>query len=189
MPPTIDDYKDLLDSILEAEGWPAFTDDPDDPGGPTKGGITLKTLQGYWAPIERGIADLKMLPEEYAREIYFRQYVLAPHFDKITYGPLQRQVVNAGVLHGPRRSIQLLQEAVHVTRDGILGPITLAELEFEANEVVPLFVAMQCRYMARLVTDNYRDRQKQGMALHRDLSKFAAGWINRATEPLLAEFS
>ena len=48
------EIKDCLEKILEREGWPKYTDHPDDRGGPTKGGITLGTLRSWRGQIRLG---------------------------------------------------------------------------------------------------------------------------------------
>ena len=54
---------DIAQEILKAEG--GFVSDPDDPGGPTKFGVTLKTLRRLGHDLNNygriDIADLKQL--------------------------------------------------------------------------------------------------------------------------------
>ena len=65
---------DIAQQILKAEG--GFVNDPDDPGGPTNYGVTLKTLRRlghYFNQDGRvDIADLKQLSATQAVQILYR---------------------------------------------------------------------------------------------------------------------
>ena len=63
---------DIAQEILKAEG--GFVSDPDDPGGPTKFGVTLKTLRRLGHDLNNygriDIADLKQLSAIPAVQIF-----------------------------------------------------------------------------------------------------------------------
>ena len=67
----------IIDAILRREG--GFVDHPADQGGPTKYGVTQRTLKQY-----RGrsvtVGDLRDLGESEARLIYQRLYITGPGF-------------------------------------------------------------------------------------------------------------
>ena len=69
------DLKTELTKILEREGWPTYTDHPDDRGGPTKGGITLSTLRSWRGQPKLGEKSLKELKYSEALSILNQQYV------------------------------------------------------------------------------------------------------------------
>lgn len=119
----------IIDYLLDVEGWPKYTNNPNDKGGPTRGGITLRTLRSWPGYAAAEAETLKSLPDYIARQIYANMYIETPKFDKIDDALLRWQIVDAGVLHGPARTKHWLQEAVGLTGsdvDGILGPKTLS---------------------------------------------------------------
>ena len=65
---------DIAQEILKAEG--GFVNDPDDPGGPTNYGVTLKTLKQLGHDLNQDgrvdIADLKQLSATQAVQILYR---------------------------------------------------------------------------------------------------------------------
>lgn len=165
----------IVDHILKSEGWPKYGNDPNDRGGPTKGGITLGTLQDFRGRAV-GVEELQNLTEAEAREIYEWRYIVTPKFDQIADDLLRLQVVDAGVLSGPGRAVQWLQEAAGVAIDAALGPRTLAAVAAQPAHAVALrFAAARIAGLARIVS---RDPSQ---------SKFVLGWMNRATSFLTHE--
>lgn len=164
---------DPISDILKREGWPAYTNRPEDRGGPTKGGITLKTYAAYLGrPVT--IAQLQALEEPTARKIYEFTFIVQPGFGAIRDRRVRDYLIDIGVTSGPARSIRYLQRAVGgLTVDGVLGPKTAAA----ANAVDPTalllrLVAIRCRMMAADVQDNP------------DQLPNIEGWITRAVQPL-----
>ena len=115
----------IIDDIIKREG--GYTDHPDDKGGPTKYGITLNTLKEY-----KGTSitkdDVILLSREEAKEIYKALYIIKPHFDKIPDPRVRAIVIDAGVNHGIGKATRLLQRALAVTDDGVLGSETEEQL-------------------------------------------------------------
>jgi lysozyme family protein len=101
----------IIDDIIRREG--GFVNHPNDRGGPTKYGITAKTL-GSWRQLGRVAtrSEVAALIKAEAREIYRQRYIVAPGFDAITHAALQALLVDAGVHSGPRRAVRWLQEAL-----------------------------------------------------------------------------
>ena len=174
---------DIIDSIEKSEGWPKFTDHPDDKGGPTKGGITLATLE-HWRqrPCEK--ADLKALDRHEARQIYQQMYIDDPGFRFITESLLRYQVVDCGVLHGPRRASKWLQQAINaqskavfngqtVKVDGRFGPASqalLTQLRHHSDRINLRIATCRIRFLGRIVG---RDPSQ---------ARWINGWLNRATK-------
>ncbi|MGE0109756.1 MAG: glycoside hydrolase family 108 protein [Bdellovibrionales bacterium] len=171
--------QDILDDILRREGWPTYTNDPSDRGGPTKGGITLATLAA-WRGNPVTAEDVRDLGEAEARAIYESEYITKPCFDKITNDLLRAQVVDAGVLHGQSTAIKWLQAIAGVKTDGCFGPVSQGAVNaMSARDVGIKFAALRIRFIGAIVSKNYQARQS-GLT-QKDQSRFASGWLNRAT--------
>jgi len=119
---------DLLDRVLEEEGWPTFTVDPADHGGPTKGGVTLRDLERH-----RGracsVAELQALEEPEARAIFTKQYITDWNFERIEDDWVRAFVVDTGILQGQPEAAMMLQRVLGVDQDASIGPVTLAAAE------------------------------------------------------------
>jgi lysozyme family protein len=110
---------DFIDDIIVREGGDRETNDPADPGGRTKYGIS-----------ERGNPDLwKDGPPTYAkaRARYIERYVMP--FNGIKDHSLLVQLVDWGVTSGPKAVVQILQQLVGAKVDGVLGPKTVEKVE------------------------------------------------------------
>lgn len=172
------DNSKIIDHILEAEGWPKYTNHPADKGGPTKGGITLRTLRSVQPAA--AINDLKLLTEDKARQIYETQYIISPGFAMIKDDLLRWQVVDAGILSGPFQATKWLQEVVKAARDikidGVFGPKTAQAVNLlEPHSTGLRFAANRGRGLMRIVSDNPSQ------------SVWAAGWMNRCMSFVLLE--
>jgi lysozyme family protein len=117
----VNDIKNCLTEILEREGWPTYTEHPDDRGGPTKGGITLSTLRSWRSQPKLGEKSLKSLTHIEALAILHSRYVSCNGIDKLQNNPLKYQVIDNAVLSGPFLAIKDLQKSIQVEEDGIIG--------------------------------------------------------------------
>lgn len=160
----------IIDDIIRREG--GFINHPNDRGGPTKYGITAKTL-GNWRNLGRLATsdEVAALTEAGAREIYRHRYIVEPGFDAIAHPALQVLLVDAGVHSGPQKAVKWLQEALGVTADGVIGSKTRAALAAtDQSKLYNKVLAARLRHLGRLIT---HDPQQ---------SVFAAGWMNRMAE-------
>lgn len=142
----------ILSEIIRREGS-AFTNDPVDPGGPTKYGITLRTLRQARGP-DTTVHDLQELTEAEARDIYAWLYV-QPF--ETTYGgdpDLLHLIVDGAVNHGVARMQGWLNEINSVN----------------PSEIYQAVLRRRIRFYGRIITDRP------------SLSKYAAGWANRIAE-------
>lgn len=120
-----------LAHVLAMEG--GYTNDPNDPGGPTNFGITLGVFAD-WRKItltaanrKSLIRDLKAIDPATVREIYRRRYWDTAHCAEIP-APLALMHFDAAVNHGVGTAIRFLQEAVGASIDGEIGPATRAAI-------------------------------------------------------------
>lgn len=116
------DFDSFLDRLFKREG--SFSNDAKDKGGPTSFGITMAVLAS-WRSSPVTPDDVKHLTRSEAASIYERIYFVN---HKIGLLPVEiaEQVFDFGVLSGPLRAIQALQECLGITADGVIGSMTIA---------------------------------------------------------------
>lgn len=158
----------IIDDIIRREG--SYVDHPADRGGPTKYGITLKTLSD-WRGRSSTADDVKKLTEVEAREIYRERYMTAPKLHLITDVKVRALAVDCAVNHGPQQAVKLLQLSARVFPDGIFGPKTRDAV----NNMTPS--ALYARLCAARV-------RYYGQIIRKDSTQhvFAEGWANRVAE-------
>jgi lysozyme family protein len=167
----------MIDDILRREG--GFVDHPVDRGGPTKYGITQKTLSAYLGRAAL-TSEVNSLSEDVARDIYERNYYFAPRIDRLP-GLIQPFVFDCAVNHGPRRAIKFVQSLCNqagyqplLSEDGAMGPNTRRAAEWAQREMGPVFLQAlveERRNFYRLIVRSDPSQQV-----------FLAGWMNRANE-------
>lgn len=156
-----------LAHVLEMEG--GWSDDPHDPGGPTNRGLIVSDLAAYRgvnvtpANRPRLVSELKTITEETLRDIYHKQY-WQPAACPAMPARLAFFHFDAAVNHGLKGAARLLQQALGVTDDGDIGPITLR--------------AANTSNTAECI-DRYAERRR---ARYRSLPhfwRFGRGWLRR----------
>lgn len=159
----------LVQRLINREG--GYVDHPLDRGGPTNMGITLGTLR-IWRDEEVTPDDVRNLTHDEAHRIYYNMYWKAPGLSSLTSSAeLNEMLFDAAVHHGPTKAIKLLQTALGVTDDGLIGPKTQrAATTFPPSETAAYFMAGRVAYLGRIIT------QSPGQAV------FAAGWFRRMQE-------
>ena len=118
------DFSPVIGFTLPAEGGDRYTNDPHDPGGPTRFGITLAGLSAY-RKRRCSAADVQMMTQLEAVAIYNVDYWHPVGGPSLPAG-LDLVVFDFGVNAGPVRSAQLLQRVLGLVQDGQVGPKTLA---------------------------------------------------------------
>jgi len=171
---------EITAEIVKREG--GYVNDPDDPGGPTKYGVTIHTLRRI-----RGratIADVKALTVADAVEIYKRHYFRRPKIDQLP-ASLQATVYDMQVNAGGN-AIKILQRlmaefGVKVTVDGALGPQSIgavAQVYAKAGDyLVDAYGVARRNYYFRLA-----DRRPASRKYARTRRGGKGGWIKRAEE-------
>lgn len=182
----------LAREIVAREG--GFVNDPDDPGGATKHGVTLGTLRALGRDItgdgQITEADIRALTPEIAADIFVEHYFHRPGIGRLPR-MLQPSVfdmqVNAGA-HAVRILQRMLGEMGHALAvDGVLGPLTAAAAHAAAAERPDLIadaygIARRNYYYA--LGDARPPLRK--FARRRDGGK--GGWIVRAEEFISPRF-
>lgn len=115
--------------IVAREG--GYVNDPDDPGGPTKYGVTLATLRRLNRDLtgDRRVteADIRALTEAEAARIFVDQFFKAPGLDRLPEA-IQPSVFDMYVNSGAN-AVRILQRLLCDMRmavdvDGVIGPQT-----------------------------------------------------------------
>ena len=109
---------EIIDEVIRAEG--GYSDNPNDSGGKTMYGITEKVARanGY-------TGDMRGLPIEFARKVYFQRYAIDPGFDRVLLlSPvIAAELVDTGVNCGPAVAGEFLQRALNAfNQRGTLWP-------------------------------------------------------------------
>lgn len=168
---------EMIAEIMRREGWPTFTDHPADKGGPTKGGITLKS----WRRRHPGatVDDLRAVTATHAHAFYWAEYVDAPGFDRVQDESLRSLLADTAVLHGGPQAVRWVQKAARVKDDGRLGPITQAAIDGAHPLALTLMViADRVRHYGQQVQKDPELKRAREAGFHLQ-AEFAEGWNNR----------
>lgn len=153
-----DHFARAIAILLEEEG--GLADDPHDPGGLTKYGISQRSYPSL---------DIRALTPEAAAAIYARDFWPACGADKLPW-PLCLFVFDHAVNAGSVAAIKCLQRAAHVGADGRLGPLTLGAVQ-RANQrlLCRQFNVERCRYYMSLA----------------GFERYGLGWVGRVASVAL----
>jgi lysozyme family protein len=150
-------FEQAMARLLPLEG--AYVNDPEDPGGETKYGISKHAY-----PDE----DIQNMTPERAGEIYKRDFWDKIHGDELPF-VIADQLLDFAVNAGIQTSIRTGQQVLGVAADGYWGPVTQATL---ARVTPGIFTAKFAAAKIRHYTK---------------LTKFphdGAGWMNRIAADL-----
>ncbi len=178
--------------IVRREG--GFVNDPDDPGGATKHGVTIHTMRGLGLDLTGDgrvdVADVRALTPEKAAEIYVRHYYHVPRIDLLPE-PLQASVFDMQVNAGAN-AVRILQRlmasfGLPIKDDGVIGPITARTvaqaMERAPGHLVDAYGIARRNYYYRLA-----DQRAASRKYARARSGGKGGWITRAEEFISARF-
>ena len=170
-------FNKIIKQVLKNEG--GYSNKPSDKGGATKYGFTEKVAR------QNGFTgDMRYLPENKAREIYYKQYWLQSQADKVAAISFNIAFLlfDFGVNSGVKNAGKKLQTAINkiiknintkkeLKVDGIIGPKTLAEIECinagNGNILLLSYITEILKYYTSLKNSN------TGFKVN------GAGWINR----------
>jgi lysozyme family protein len=150
-----------LEIVLHHEG--GYVNHPDDPGGETNFGITVKVarINGY-----EGL--MRDIPMDVVRVIYRKDYWIPCRCEELP-DDLRLAVFDAAVNSGVRRSIQWLQASVGATADGIFGPRTMLSVkQHNPQQVAARLCAARLDFLAGL----------------QHFPTFGRGWVRRVVSIL-----
>lgn len=184
--------EDIAREIIRREG--GYVNDPDDPGGATKHGVTVHTMRrlGFDLNADGKVDanDVRLLDEVQAAEIFLKHYFYGPKLDQLPE-PLQPSVfdmyVNAGG-HAVKILQRLLgQIGIPVAVDGVLGPKTVKAVQnamlMAPDHLVDAYGIARRNYYYQLA-----DRRAASRKYARARSGGKGGWIKRAEEFITARY-
>lgn len=158
-------YDDIIPRVLSAEG--GYVNHKSDRGGATNYGITQNTYLGWLTSKKIAYRDVSLLTIGEAKLIYMDNYWLPSKCDQLP--PNIRDLhFDAAVNHGVVGAARILQDALKINADGVIGPVTIRAAQVANPD------ALRARYIAI----RYRF---YGDIINRDRSQlvFIAGWLNR----------
>lgn len=166
---------DIITNIIKTEG--GYVNHPNDRGGPTKYGITLKTYKEYTKNYFATEEDIKNLNKEKAYEIYEQMYLIDTKIINLTNGILREIALDMAVNFGPSTAIKIIQETINrigedsLVEDGILGPNT--------EKIVNKTFEYMGRYFINLICDVREEKYRNIVKRNPSQQVFLKGWINR----------
>ena len=156
-------FDKIVEQIIKIEG--GFVNDPKDPGGKTKYGISQKSFPHL---------NIEKLTKEQAAAIY-KKYYWAPYpfYEELKSPQIALKLFAAGINMGQKYANICMQRAVrsfkYLDTDGIIGPKSLDAINsISHKELIPAFNS-ECAGRYRMLC-----------VKNPSLKKFLNGWLNRA---------
>lgn len=168
-------FKSLVGGIIKREG--GYVNDPSDSGGETNFGITSKTLK---EANQQGLiphTDVKSLTEDDAATIYKSMYFENTGINKLPDSKVQEMVLDHTVNAGPKAGAVLLQRALGIEEDGIIGSKTVAAVENFVKE-------KGTNALLHLYSEGRRKFYHDVVKARPQNSRFIRGWNRRVDEVL-----
>lgn len=178
--------REIAEEIVAREG--GFVEDPDDPGGATKFGVTLGTLRRLGIDLDRDGdtdgQDVRRLSKDQATEIYIKHFFVAPGINRLPK-PLWATVFDMHVNAGAN-AIRILQQLLtdmgfDISVDGRIGPQT-ARIAHRAWREAPEHLVDAYGIARRNYYYALADRRPASRKYARRRKGGKGGWITRAEE-------
>lgn len=173
----MENFRRAYEFTQKWEGGSKFTQDPNDPGGATKYGVSFRFLEGLpldVSDIDKNgkltWKDVQALSSGDAEEIYKFYFWNALKLDSFEFD-LATVLFDTAVNMGKKRAVKALQSLTGSKPDGILGPKTI-EAALKGNQATTAKAILFYReaYYLRLF-------KSQKWA-----SKYIDGWLNRVND-------
>jgi lysozyme family protein len=138
------DWEVAIEFVLRMEGGETVENNPNDPGGETKFGISKKAYPNL---------DIANLTREDAKEIYKKDYWETCRCDELPT-PLAIAVFDTAVNQGTGKARRLLQTSLGVIADGVIGEQTITAAHKAGTDQVRKFLAERLVEYARTMAKN-----------------------------------
>ena len=159
-------FRDCLELVLKHEG--GFVNHPKDPGGMTNLGVTKNVWQD-WIGHEVDEKAMRALTPAIVAPMYEMKYWRTSYCEKLPRG-LDLLVFSMAVNAGSGRSVKLLQDAIGVVADGVIGPNTMAKIN-EAN--------------VETLIDKFSEARTSFYKGLKTFPVFGSGWLSRTNSERL----
>lgn len=176
----------IAEEIVAREG--GYVDDPADPGGATKFGVTIGTLRRLGLDLTGDrkftTADVKAMTRSKARDIFIRDYYYRPKINELPQA-VQASVFDMQVNAGSN-AVKILQRLLGnmdhpVSVDGAIGPKTVRAAQL-AQKQAPNHFADAYGIERRNYYYSLADRRPASRKFARTIDGGKGGWIRRAEE-------
>jgi len=186
------DVSSIAKEILAREG--GYVNDPDDPGGATKYGVTVHTMRRLGLDLDgNGVVDaqdVQRLTRDEAEAIFVRHYFDEPRISdlpKVLHGTVFDMQVNSGA-----NAVKLLQRLLGkmgfpTAVDGQIGPKTV-DRAHRAAEAAPDHIRDAYGIERRNYYYALADRRPRSRKFARRRDGGKGGWIMRAEEFIAPRF-
>ncbi|WP_368183682.1 holin-associated N-acetylmuramidase [Aestuariibius sp. HNIBRBA575] len=176
----------IANQIVAREG--GYVDDPDDPGGATKFGVTIHTMRRLGLDLDQDgdvdQSDVRRLTRAHAVDIFVRHYFETPRIAELPE-PIQASVFDMYVNSGAN-AVRILQRLIRDMRievdiDGQIGPQTI-QAAHQAMDAAPDHFVDAYGIARRNYYYNLADRRPASRKYARRRDGGKGGWILRAEE-------
>jgi lysozyme family protein len=167
-------FEVAIPTIIRHEG--GYINNPHDPGGATKYGISLRWLkaQGLFGDVNGDlvvdIRDIQALTLDRAEGFYRVKWWDHYGYGRIMEQMLATKIFDMAVNLGAPKAHKIAQMALEARPDGVLGPESIKALNDVLGEALPILHRIQ-----DLQAAYYRQ-----LATNPRLAEFLTGWIARA---------
>lgn len=179
----IADFNKSVEFVLKHEG--GFSNHPNDPGGATNFGISLRLLEQQGIDIDGDgdidIDDIKGVTKVKAKEIYKELWWDKYRYERIESTDIAKKVFDIAVNAGAVRSHKITQRAVNRIRNGLLF--------VDGKLGTKSFAAINGIIARGLYLNLYKAIQKEQELFYIDIANknkklqvFLTGWLNRAKQ-------
>lgn len=159
-------FDKAMEHTREFEG--GYVNDPDDPGGPTNWGISLRWLRQQYDE------DVEQLTYQQARNLY-RKHFWNGYYEYLPQ-PLATKLFDLGVNMGPSKAVSMFQKLVNADIDGVYGPRTHKDYTTARRTLGPEVDDYLLEQLENLAARYYYSLTQSKPTLKRYLN----GWLRRA---------
>ena len=180
----MDTFEMIHPFVFAHEG--GYCNNPGDPGGPTKYGVSLRWLHDMGLDVtgdgKIDAADIKALTPEQAKLLfrrYFWEYLRLDDLPPKTAMVMYDTAVNVGC----KQAVLFLQRACNalnptsIAEDGVFGPRTRLTVRELAGRDIEM-----ARFMVNLRERFYRDLASRPATAKADYARFLKGWLARTRD-------